>query len=199
MTNELTAKQSRFSVEYLIDLNATQAAIRAGYSEKSAADIGAELLINPGVRSAISDAIAARTERTQITSDWVLERLADDMEADIADLFGDDNQLLPVDEWPMVFRKGLVSGCDIEERYGDSSGGGRMITGRVIKLRFSDRLKRLELIGRHVSVNAFRDVIEVRGLSGLADRLARAAMRADVEAVQFTDVTPPLPAAAAPG
>ena len=71
----LTAKQQVFVNEYLIDLNATQAAIRAGYSEKAAAEIGCENLIKPNIRDAIAEAQAERAKRTQIDADWVLREL----------------------------------------------------------------------------------------------------------------------------
>lgn len=71
----LTDKQQRFVEEYLIDLNATQAAIRAGYSAKTANEQGARLLVNVSVAEAIEAAQAARSERVELTQDWVLDRL----------------------------------------------------------------------------------------------------------------------------
>ena len=72
----MTAKQERFVQEYLIDLNATQAALRAGYSGKTARSIGAENLSKPDIEKAIADALEARRLRTEITQDRVLEELA---------------------------------------------------------------------------------------------------------------------------
>lgn len=72
----MTPKQRRFVDEYLTDLNATQAAIRAGYSEKTAAAIGAENLIKPQIAAAIQEAMQARSARTLITADRVLTELA---------------------------------------------------------------------------------------------------------------------------
>lgn len=77
---KLTAKQARFVEEYLIDLNATQAAIRAGYSEKTAAVIGAENLIKPNIAQAIAEAQTKRSERTEITQDYVLKSIVETME-----------------------------------------------------------------------------------------------------------------------
>lgn len=71
----LTPKQERFVQEYLIDLNATQAAARAGYSVKTANEQGARLLINVSVRSAIEEAQKARGERLQATADDVLREI----------------------------------------------------------------------------------------------------------------------------
>jgi len=69
---KLTAKQQRFVEEYLIDLNATQAAIRAGYSPESAKEIGCENLTKPNIKAAIDKAMAERSRRTGITQDRVL-------------------------------------------------------------------------------------------------------------------------------
>lgn len=70
----LTAKQKKFVSEYLIDLNATQAAIRAGYSAKTANEQGARLLANVSIQEAIQKAMSKREQRTEITQDMVLQR-----------------------------------------------------------------------------------------------------------------------------
>jgi phage terminase small subunit len=72
----LTPKQARFVAEYLIDLNATQAAKRAGYSKKTAHAIGQENLRKPIIAAEVAKAQAERTERTNIDIDWVVQRLA---------------------------------------------------------------------------------------------------------------------------
>lgn len=73
---KLTNKQKRFVEEYLIDLNATQAAIRAGYSVNSARDVGCENLTKPNISEAISKAMAERSKRTGINQDRVVRELA---------------------------------------------------------------------------------------------------------------------------
>lgn len=72
----MTKKQKRFVEEYLIDLNATQAAIRAGYSPATAKEIGCENLTKPNISAAISQAMAERSRRTGINQDRVLQELA---------------------------------------------------------------------------------------------------------------------------
>lgn len=72
----MTKKQKRFIEEYLIDLNATQAAIRAGYSPKTAKDIGCENLAKPNISDAIDKAMAERSRRTGINQDRILQELA---------------------------------------------------------------------------------------------------------------------------
>jgi phage terminase small subunit len=76
----LTAKQQRFVAEYLIDLNATQAAQRAGYSERTARSVGSENLTKPDIASAIQAAMKEREERTNITQDYVLQTIFQTME-----------------------------------------------------------------------------------------------------------------------
>ncbi|MFZ7141577.1 terminase small subunit [Avibacterium avium] len=76
----LTDKQKRFVEEYLIDLNATQAAIRAGYSEKTAYSIGQENLTKPEIQAAIQTAQNKRAERVQITQDDVIRMLLENIE-----------------------------------------------------------------------------------------------------------------------
>ncbi len=73
----LTAKQARFVDEYLIDLNATQAAIRAGYSEKTAYSQGQRLLKVVEVATAIEDAKVARAADTGVNAAWIVERLVE--------------------------------------------------------------------------------------------------------------------------
>jgi phage terminase small subunit len=77
----LTPKQQVFVDEYLKDLNATQAAVRAGYSEKTAKVIGSENLTKPDIAGAIQKAMDERSERTAITQDYVLQGIQDVTEA----------------------------------------------------------------------------------------------------------------------
>jgi phage terminase small subunit len=154
----LTPKQERFVSEYLLDLNATQAAIRAGYSERTARAQGQRLLTNVDVAAALSKAKTDRSTRTKIDADWLLRRLADEAEADVADLYNEDGSLKPVKDWPVIWRKGLVAGIDVEEVTIEGS-----VIGVIRKLKLSDRTKRLELIGKHVDVQAFREQVEHSG------------------------------------
>jgi len=154
----LTPKQAAFVREYLLDLNATQAAIRAGYSAKTAEQQGPRLLGNVGVSAAIMQAQAGRAERLQVDADWVLRRLADEAEADLADLYDEYGGLRPVHDWPPIWRKGLVAGIEAEEIRQDGS-----VVGTIRKVKLSDRIKRIELIGKHVNVQAFRENVHNTG------------------------------------
>ena len=72
----LTPKQQAFVNEYLVDLNATQAAIRAGYKEKNAYQIGAENLRKPQIQKALQEAREAREKATQYNADWIMAQIA---------------------------------------------------------------------------------------------------------------------------
>jgi len=76
---KLTDKQQRFVKEYLVDLNATQAAIRAGYKEKRAYQIGHENLRKPEIEVAVQDEMNKRSERTEVTQDFVLNGIVENI------------------------------------------------------------------------------------------------------------------------
>lgn len=87
----LTKKQKAFIQEYLVDLNATQAAIRAGYSKKTAYSIGQENLTKPEIQQALQEAQKRREKRTEVTQDYVIAKLREIVEKDASD--GPDSEL----------------------------------------------------------------------------------------------------------
>lgn len=157
----LTPKQRAFVDEYLIDLNGTASAIRAGFSHRSAKAKASQLLAMEHVAAAIASAQQDRSERTKIDADWVLTRLAQEADADLADLYASDGSLKLVQDWPEIWRKGLVAGLDVEEVKQEG-----VVVALVKKLKLSDRIKRIELIGKHVNVQAFRDQVGVGNPDG---------------------------------
>lgn len=112
----------------------------------------------------------------KVDAGWLLGRLVDEATADIADLYDAEGRLKPIADWPEVWRQGLVQGVEIEERF-EGRGNAREQVGFVKKVRLSDRLKRLELIGKHIGVKAFEETVRVKGLEGLGERLMRARKR----------------------
>lgn len=169
----MTPKQQRFVEEYLIDLNASAAARRAGYSARTADAIGRENLGKPTVAAAIAAAQNQRSERTRIDADWVLTQLAAEKTADLADLFDDNGNLKPIREWPEVWRRGPVVGVEAFEEYA-GRGDERIAIGMVRKVKIADRTKHLDLIGRHVSVQAFKDRLEVEDVTDRAAQMRQA-------------------------
>ena len=85
MTVALTPKQERFVQEYLVDLNATQAAIRAGYKEKTAGEIGSENLKKPEIQKALQKALKDREGRTEVTQDYVIKKLVEIADKEASD------------------------------------------------------------------------------------------------------------------
>ena len=107
----LRTKQAEFVAEYLIDLNATQAAIRAGYSLATSGSIGGQLLQKLEIQEAISDAMQKRSERTEITQDKVLrdvEAIKQDAMKSKVDKDGDD---------AMVNHAAALKACELQGRH----------------------------------------------------------------------------------
>lgn len=157
----LTDKQEMFCREYLIDLNATQAAIRAGYSEKTANEQGAQNLAKLSIAQRIIELKAERNERVEVNADYVLRRLIEIDEMDVLDILLANGELKPIAQWPKVWRTTL-SGMDVTEMAGDAA-------GLLKKIKWPDKVKNLELLGKHVTVQAFKDNVknELVGPNGL--------------------------------
>ncbi|MGD9423994.1 terminase small subunit [Pantoea sp. NSTU24] len=148
----LTDKQEMFCREYLIDLNATQAAIRAGYSEKTANEQGAQNLAKLSIAQRIIELKAERNERVEVNADYVLRRLVEIDEMDVLDILLANGELKPIKDWPKVWRTTL-SGMDVTEMAGDAA-------GLLKKIKWPDKVKNLELLGKHVTVQAFKDNVK---------------------------------------
>lgn len=140
----LTPKQQRFVEEYLIDLNATQSAIRAGYSEKTAKSIGQENLTKPDIQKAIEEAQNKRTERTEITQDYVLSNI-----------------------------QKVIERCMQQEAVQSRDGSPLLVEGPegnlacLFKFKEAGALKGLELLGKHLGM--FKDRIEHSGKIEISD------------------------------
>lgn len=198
---KLTDKQAKFCEEYLLDLNATQAAIRAGYSPDTARQIASKLLSEVDTQATIAALQAERSKTTRIDAAWLLARLAAEAEADINEIYDEFGAVRPMSEWPMIFRKGLVAGVEVEELFEevddpdadfDEPRKVRRTRGRITKFKLDSRVKRLELIGRHIGVQAFREQVGLSGPNGgpievtsprarLADRIASLTPAPDAE------------------
>ncbi|MDR5614591.1 MULTISPECIES: terminase small subunit [unclassified Arsenophonus] len=149
----LTDKQEAFCREYLIDLNATQAAIRAGYSEKTAKDIACQNLAKLNIQKRIQDLMEERKNRIEVNADYVLKRLVDIDQMDVIDILDESGDLKPIKAWPKVWRTTL-SGFDIAAIRVEGA------DALLKKIKWPDKIKNLELLGKHVSVQAFRDQIK---------------------------------------
>lgn len=153
---KLTPKQQRFVEEYLVDLNATQAAIRAGYSPKTAGQIGEKLLKKAEIREALAERMKARQQRTEVTQDRVVKELAK-----IA--FGDPRNVMT---WGPsgVTLKASAELTDDEAAFVSEVSETTTEHGGSLKLKTNDKLKALELLGRHLGM--FKEKVEVTGKDG---------------------------------
>lgn len=173
---KLTAQQHRFCEEYIKDLDGKNAAIRAGYSQRTAEQIAYQLLQKPHVLARVAELQDKRSQRTQIDADYVLHRLAEIDQMDFLDIMDDDMSLKPLSQWPKVWRQYLTS-FELAELF-EGRGDDRAMVGVLKKIKWPDKVKNLELLGKHVSVNAFRERVDVNVNVSLADRMRKARERA---------------------
>ncbi len=148
MNAKLTPKQQRFIDEYLIDLNATQSAIRAGYSPRTARAIACENLAKPDIQEAIARAKRDRSEATKIDAEWVLK------------------QAVELHRRCMQEIKPALHPKSRRQLKDDS--GNLLFTFNAAAAN-----RALELVGKHVDIGAFRDRLEVSGGISLVERLQR--------------------------
>lgn len=163
---KLTDKQELFAREYLKDLNATQAAIRAGYSEKTARSQANRLLTNVDIETRITELKSVRNEEVGIDAAYVLRRLVEIDQMDVLDIMTDDMSIKPVSEWPASWRR-YLSGFDLADMF-EGRGEDREMVGILKKIKWPDKVKNLELLGKHVTVQAFKEQTstEITGANG---------------------------------
>jgi phage terminase small subunit len=156
---KLNERQAKFVKEYLLDLNATQAAIRAGYTEKSAFVTASRMLSNAKIQDAINKQVKARSERTDISQDRVLLEIARLAFNDPRKAFDDNNSLLPIKQWPDEVAA-CISSIKVNEMIVDG-----VAVGTTKEIKFWDKSKNLELAGRHLKM--FTDKNEISGNLGV--------------------------------
>lgn len=148
----MTAKQKRFIEEYLIDLNATQAAIRAGYSPETAGSIGNENLKKPEIRARIDKAMAERSKRTGINQDRVLQELAKIAFVNPADVINFDEATVNAEAAEEDLA--CIQSVKVKTMLGEKGD----MTEREIRLY--DKKAALELLGRHLGM--FKENVNVK-------------------------------------
>ncbi len=146
MNAKLTARQERFILEYLVDINATQAAIRAGYSRNSARQIGQENLSKPVVAAAVAEAKRERSDSTKIDAEYVLKRLHQIVERCLQEVK------------PALHSK-------TRQPMKDEDGNA------LYTFNAAGANQALALLGKHTDVAAFKDRLEVSGELSLVERL----------------------------
>ena len=146
----MTKKQRRFIEEYLIDLNATQAAIRAGYSPDTAKSIGSENLTKPDIQARIAKAMAERSRRTGVNADRVVMELAKIAFVNASDVIDAETATLKPDAAPED--TAAIQSVKVKT-FGED--------GLEREIKMADKLKALELLGKHLGM--FKDKVELSG------------------------------------
>ncbi|MBU9831257.1 terminase small subunit [Rahnella sp. FC061912-K] len=174
---KLNPQMEMFAQEMLKDpRNQRQAAINAGYSVKTATQKAAGLMNLPKVVARIEELMEARNKRLRVSADYVLLRLVEIDQMDVLDILEDDGGLKPISQWPKIWRTTL-SGLDINRIRMAGKNEDDDIESTLQKIKWPDKVKNLELIGKHVDVMAFKERIEVSGTVTIADRMANARRR----------------------
>jgi len=153
----LTGKQEAFCHEYLVDFNASAAAKRAGYSERSARSTGHSLLKHPAVQARLKVLALERTKSVDASVELVLRELMNIATFDIADLYDEDGRLKPIHDIPEGARKAIAA-VDAEELW-EGRGESREHIGTLKKVKIWDKLRSLQMIGQHLGM--FKDLIDL--------------------------------------
>jgi len=161
---KLTGKQAKFVVEYLKDDNATQAAIRAGYSKTVAAEAGSENLRKPYIAEIINDHLDAQQARTLITADKIIREYARLGFYDVRRLFDESGSLKRIVDLD-ADTQAIIAGIDVVT-IGNSDRG----VGEIAKIRLVDRKGALDSLARHFGLFDDKATLSVDAL--LANLLA---------------------------
>lgn len=190
----LTPKQQLFVAEYLVSLNATQAAIRAGYSERTANEQGARLLANVSVWAAIEAGMSKRADKVELTAErvireimtmafWDPAELAEIMrpvtDDEVDNMSAEQRGAIVTLDGKRFTLDGIYSPRDFKllpEGFRRAIVGWSWDRNQNFTLKLADKSKALDQLARHLSL--YNDRLEVGGLDALGDRLERALKRA---------------------
>ena len=188
----LTAKVEAYCQEYIkCPENQTQAAINAGYSHKTAAKFASQNMRDERVKKRIAELMEERNKRMRVSADYVLMRLVEIDQMDVIDILDDEGGMKPIAEWPKVWRTSLsamdiatikTTQASLQKENGEADLSVEDVEHILKKVKWPDKVKNLELIGKHVDVNAFKERLEVSGTVTIADRMARARDRVKKQA-----------------
>ncbi|WP_313124752.1 terminase small subunit [Pseudescherichia sp.] len=163
--------------------NQRQAAIDAGFSPNTAAAKASVMMRDERIQKRIAELMEERNKRMRVSADYVLQRLVEIDQMDVLDILQDDGGMKPIAEWPKVWRTSLsamdiatikTTQASLQKENGEADLSVEDVEHILKKVKWPDKVKNLELIGKHVDVNAFKERVEVSGTVTIADRMARA-------------------------
>lgn len=152
---ELSPKQQIFVTEYVKDFNGQKAAERCGYAASCARITASKLLTKTNIQEAIRTIVGEVRDKSIVDKAYVLDRAAEIEQLDPLDILEDNGALKPLSEWPKPFRT-AITGFDIDETYENDGDGGKRLTGYIKRVKWVDKHKILEMIGKHDQIAAFK-------------------------------------------
>ncbi len=188
----LTAMQEAYCHSYIkTPENQSQAAIDAGFSPNTAAVKASVMMRDERIQKRIAELMEERNKRNRVSADYVLMRLVEIDQMDVLDILNDDGGMKPIAEWPKVWRTSLsamdiatikTTQASLQKENGEADLSVEDVEHILKKVKWPDKVKNLELIGKHVDVNAFKERLEVSGTVTIADRMAKARDRVKKQA-----------------
>ncbi|HDW3536651.1 TPA: terminase small subunit [Escherichia coli] len=188
----LTAMQEAYCQSYIkTPENQTQAAINAGFSPNTAAVKASVMMRDERIQKRIAELMEERNKRLRVSADYVLLRLVEIDQMDVLDILNDDGGMKPIAEWPKVWRTSLsamdiatikTTQASLQKENGEADLSVEDVEYILKKIKWPDKVKNLELIGKHVDVMAFKERLEVSGTVTIAERMAKARIRVKEQA-----------------
>lgn len=188
----LTAMQEAYCQSYIkTPENQSQAAIDAGFSPNTAAVKASVMMRDERIQKRIAELMEERNKRMRVSADYVLMRLVEIDQMDVLDILNDDGGMKPIAEWPKVWRTSLsamdiatikTTQASLQKENGEADLSVEDVEHILKKVKWPDKVKNLELIGKHVDVNAFKERLEVSGTVTIAERMAKARDRVKKQA-----------------
>ncbi|MDE2105605.1 MAG: terminase small subunit [Patescibacteria group bacterium] len=171
MAKGLTRKQQVFVAEYLVDLNATRAAIAAGYSKRTAAKQAHQLLEIPRIAEKVAQKTGKRLEKLEITADRVLQELAKLAFFKVTDALDADGRFKPLSELDDTTAAAIAGFKTVSKVTGEDEDGMVVFTD----MKFADKGQNLERLGKHLKL--FTDKLEIDATDEVIAKLAAARKR----------------------
>ncbi|MCU6180752.1 terminase small subunit [Enterobacter roggenkampii] len=188
----LTAMQEAYCQSYIkTPENQSQAAIDAGFSPNTAAVKASVMMRDERIQKRIAELMEERNKRNRVSADYVLMRLVEIDQMDVLDILNDDGGMKPIAEWPRVWRTSLsamdiatikTTQASLQKENGEADLSVEDVEHILKKVKWPDKVKNLELIGKHVDVNAFKERLEISGTVTIAERMAKARDRVKKQA-----------------
>lgn len=181
-------------VYVLEGLNKTDSYLRAHPSAKTKkrtinSTRAYEIFKEPRTAARVAELVEYKEETAkkefQVDAAYVLRRLVDLDRMDVADIMDGDGALKPVKEWPLLWRQFIIK-FDVEELFA-GRGDERLNIGLLKKIQWPDKVRILELLGKHINVGAFKETLEHTGPGGGALRMITGTMTAEEAAEAYAD------------